>query len=255
MTLVQPAFEIPSTVAALTAGQTSYASHPASVAGGAYAPGSYDAAECAVRCVQIYKAHSPGVAQDEDVRVGILPTTLFPYVLHAVGVEGSSVTGGSLYPWSTATEYLVRIDHSPAFWQRVPSSAATDQHARLEALQGVQTVWHAEVARWVAELDARIDGFTKGRGARVGVATAERARGVLRQFPSDLAAPQVVPSVDGDVLFVWYDRGDHVEVNIDPDGHTTWFGKFAGVYEPGEDVDGHAVLPPCLEEMLRRLHG
>ena len=151
-------------------------------------------------------------------------------------------------------------NHGPRAWHQVLTNTASVGGAQvylsyLEKHAAFAQPSVAGEALWFAESDQQIADFVSRADARVTENTADRARAVLRQFSAELPAPQVKPSVDGDVLFLWYNHGDHVEVNLGEDGYTSWFGKFAGVYEPGDEIYGHAVLPPSLEEMLRRLHG
>ena len=104
-------------------------------------------------------------------------------------------------------------------------------------------------------LKARINSFMLGSRATVGPLTVMRAKAVLDLIPSDVPSPQIVPSVDGDVLFIWFHVGNQVQVNLDPDGHFTWFGKFDGLYEPGDDIEWKGSFPTAAHAMLRHLHG
>lgn len=106
---------------------------------------------------------------------------------------------------------------------------------------------------WMMRLKLAISTFAKDSSMTIAQATADQAREVLRQLPADLPKPQVVPSVDGDVILLWYNHGDHVEMNLGPDGHLVWFGRFGDTYEPGGDIAWQGHMPPSAETMLRRL--
>ena len=63
-----------------------------------------------------------------------------------------------------------------------------------------------------------------------------------------------MPSVDDDIICLWFNSNDHVELNVDKEGHVSWFGKFDGVYEKGEDLPIHIVMPKSFIKMIHRLY-
>lgn len=229
-----------------------------------YAAHGYDDTSDVIKLARIFvegnKTYPAGVADSSTASTEIIKAIVFPWSMQNTDLSSHSVMNDNDQPWSSTTGNTPAAHRFQVWYRRIVSSAASISQVYIgNPHQGQQIISSAaQISReapWIADLDVRIDSFAREEDSNVANATADRAKSVLRQFPADLAQPQVVPSVDGDVLFIWYNKGDHVEINIDPDGHTTWFGKFAGVYEPGDDVPDHAILPPSLGEMLHRLHG
>lgn len=85
--------------------------------------------------------------------------------------------------------------------------------------------------------------------------TAGQAFAVFYKLPEGVPLPQVLPSADGHIAFVWYNEGDRVQLSVEPDGHLVWYGRFNGVYEAGGDEVWEGLLPPPAEAMLRKLQG
>jgi hypothetical protein len=110
------------------------------------------------------------------------------------------------------------------------------------------------------ELAEKIEGFadlpTSWAGTDTVIPSQETrsaAMGLLRNLSSDYPLPQVTPSADGEIGFVWYGRGSRVEALLGADIHLVWFGEFAGEIEAGDDVIWSGANPDGLLQMIERL--
>jgi len=105
----------------------------------------------------------------------------------------------------------------------------------------------------MSKLENKIAELVRSPKNPVEQTVADVALKVIRSLPPGVAEPQIKPSVDGDIILLWYSQGDHVEINLDPDGCLSWFGKFSGVYEVGGDTHWTGDLPHSAINMLHRL--
>jgi hypothetical protein len=78
------------------------------------------------------------------------------------------------------------------------------------------------------------------------------AKKILKGLSSDNALPQVTPSAEGEIGFVWYGQDRRVEVLLGPDDHLVWFGEFAGITESGGDIVWAGIIPDGLLDMIER---
>jgi hypothetical protein len=244
------------------ANQATMTSFSVAVGSSPYACHAYSELEIIQRVIENQRLHRTMVTDETPAVSEIVPATLILPSDRALGVGQGTLLADFLVVQESVTPNDYRLESSgPTLRRRwIPSNTVfASQEQIYFPYPAIQWPFVSRTpvieARWLGDIEAKISGLASGPKARITKATADRACVVVRQFPADLPSPQVVSSVDGDVLFIWYNRGDHVEVDVDLDGHTTWFGKFSGAYESGEDVHDHALLPPSLQEMLRRLHG
>ncbi len=83
--------------------------------------------------------------------------------------------------------------------------------------------------------------------------TRSLAKNLLRGLSSDTFLPQVTPSGEGEVGFVWYGQDCRVEALLGPDDHLVWFGDFSGTIEMGDDTIWTGSIPEGLSGMIERL--
>jgi hypothetical protein len=80
--------------------------------------------------------------------------------------------------------------------------------------------------------------------------TIREARKIVRELPRGVDLPQVNPSPDGEIGFIWFNGLRQLNAVIDPDLHLVWVTGFNGQFGNGVDIDLQARSPQPLIEAV-----